>query len=79
MRQALPMPPVAITTDFALKTTKRPVLAPVAERSGDAIAILQQPRDGAFHVTRRCPAARRGPATCGSFPGRCDRRRGTSA
>ena len=48
--QDLPMPPVAITIDFALNMTKRPALAPVAERAGDAVAVLQQARDRALHV-----------------------------
>ena len=74
--QALPMPPVAMTIDFGLEDDEAAAFAPVAESAGDAVAVFQQARDGAFHVRRRSPAARRGPAACGSFPGRCGRRRG---
>ncbi len=45
-----PMPPVAITIDFALKTTKFPRFAPVSERAHHAVAVGQQLRDRALHV-----------------------------
>ncbi len=49
------MPPVASTTDFAWKTTKRAVLPPVAERPADLRSSIgaplhEQTRDGALHV-----------------------------
>ena len=49
---ALPMPPVASTIAFALKTVEPAALAVVGERPGDAVAVLQQPDDRPLHVDR---------------------------
>src|SRR2546429_2273320 len=39
------------TTLFrSFENNKAAVFAPIAERAGNAIAISEQPRDGAFHV-----------------------------
>ena len=73
------MPPVASTTALALKTMKRPRLAVVAEGAGDAVAVLQQRERRCIPCGRRCPDGCRDPAGCGSFPGRCGRRRGRGA
>ena len=48
--QALPMPPVAITTDFALKTTKRPCSRQYPIAPTQRLAIGEQPHDRALHV-----------------------------
>ena len=47
---ALPMPPVASTTALALKDDEAAVLAIVAEGAADAVAVLEQADDRAFHV-----------------------------
>ena len=44
------MPPVASTTALALKTLEPAALAIVAERAGDAVAVLEQRDDRALHV-----------------------------
>ena len=41
------MPPVAMTMDFALKVTAP--CRPIAERTRDALAVVDKPRDRTFH------------------------------
>ena len=48
--QALPMPPVAMMIELRLENDEAALLAPVGESAGDAVAVLEQPRDGALHV-----------------------------
>ena len=55
------------------------VLALVAERADDAIAVLEQRDDGAFHVDVDALMDAVVLQACGSFPDRCDRRRGRAA
>ena len=73
------MPPVASTTALALKTREAAALAVVAERAGDAVAVLEQRGRPCTPCGPRCPGGCRGPAGCGSSPGRCGRRRGPGA
>ena len=73
------MPPVASTTALAWNSTEAAALAVVAERAGDAVAVLEQPRRPCTPCARRCPGGCRDPAACGSSPGRCGRRRGPGA
>ena len=44
------MPPVASTTALALEDVEAAALAVVAERAGDAVAVLEQRDDGVLHV-----------------------------
>ena len=61
------------------KQLERPALALVAERAGDAVAVLEQADDRALHVHVDAPGGCRDPAACESSRGRCGRRRAPGA
>ena len=64
---------------FGAKNLEASAFAIVAKGPDDSIAILQQRRGRCAPCGHRCLDECRGPAACGSFPVRCDRRRGRGA